>query len=209
MERLKPVDAVIVGGGWTGLLLAKEITSRTSLSVVVLERGGNAARPAEYATKMDELDYNIRLRMMQNLADETVTHRHSRKDVAVPVRQYGSFHPGTGVGGAGKHWGGVSNRFLPEQFVLASHLRQKFGSEKLPENIAVQDWGVTYDDLEPYYGQAERMMGVYGNAGNIKGKRMEGGNKLEGRSPERNTLRWSLSLERQKAPGAGQDFFAS
>ncbi len=79
MERLKPVDAVIVGGGWTGLLLAKEITSRTSLSVVVLERGGNAARPAEYATKMDELDYNIRLRMMQNLADETVTHRHSRK----------------------------------------------------------------------------------------------------------------------------------
>src|SRR6202171_3975177 len=80
MKRLKPVDVVIAGGGWTGLLMAKEITSRTSLSVVVLERGGAAARPPEYATKMDELDYNIRLRMMQNIADETVTHRHSRKD---------------------------------------------------------------------------------------------------------------------------------
>jgi gluconate 2-dehydrogenase alpha chain len=180
MERLKPVDAVIVGGGWTGLLFAKEITSRTPLSVVVLERGGAAARPPEYATKMDELDYNIRLRMMQNIADETVTHRHSGKDTAAPVRQYGSFHPGTGVGGAGEHWGGVSNRFLPEQFVLASHLRQKFGSDKLPENIAVQDWGVTYDDLELYYGQAELMMGVCGKAGNIKGKLLEGGNKLEG-----------------------------
>ena len=29
---------------------------------------------------MDELDYNIRLRMMQNTAEETITHRHSLKD---------------------------------------------------------------------------------------------------------------------------------
>jgi gluconate 2-dehydrogenase alpha chain len=127
MERLKPVDAVIVGGGWTGLLLAKEITSRTSLSVVVLERSGQAARPAEYATKMDELDYNIRLRMMQNIADETVTHRHSRKDAAAPVRQYGSFHPGTGVGGAGGHWGGriqpVPSRAVHSGFPFASEIR--------------------------------------------------------------------------------------
>jgi thioredoxin reductase len=31
MERLEPVDVVIVGGGWAGMLMAKEITSRTSL----------------------------------------------------------------------------------------------------------------------------------------------------------------------------------
>jgi 2-polyprenyl-6-methoxyphenol hydroxylase-like FAD-dependent oxidoreductase len=30
------VDVVIVGGGWTGLLMAKELGSRTTLSVVVL-----------------------------------------------------------------------------------------------------------------------------------------------------------------------------
>jgi gluconate 2-dehydrogenase alpha chain len=177
MERLKPVDMVIIGGGWTGLLMAKEVASRTSLSVVVLERGGPASRPAEFAAKMDELDYNIRLRMMQNIADETVTHRHSRRDMAAPVRQYGSFHPGTGVGGAGEHWGGVSNRFLPEQFVLSSHLRQRFSNEQLPENIAVQNWGVTYDELEPYYSRAELMMGVCGKAGNLRGKLLDGGNK--------------------------------
>jgi choline dehydrogenase-like flavoprotein len=33
------VDVVIAGGGWVGLAMAKEIAGRTSLSVVVLERG--------------------------------------------------------------------------------------------------------------------------------------------------------------------------
>ena len=39
MRQLKPVDVVIAGGGFVGLTLAKAITARTSLSVVVLERG--------------------------------------------------------------------------------------------------------------------------------------------------------------------------
>ena len=39
MKTLPSVDVVIVGGGWTGLLMAKELGSRTTLSVVVLERG--------------------------------------------------------------------------------------------------------------------------------------------------------------------------
>jgi 2-polyprenyl-6-methoxyphenol hydroxylase-like FAD-dependent oxidoreductase len=30
LERLKTVDVGIVGGGWAGMLMAKEITSRTS-----------------------------------------------------------------------------------------------------------------------------------------------------------------------------------
>jgi len=39
MKTLKPVNVAIVGGGWTGLAMAKEITGRTSLSVLILERG--------------------------------------------------------------------------------------------------------------------------------------------------------------------------
>ncbi len=54
MKTLPAVDVVIIGGGWTGLLMAKELGSRTALSVVVLERG--VPRKTEgYADDMDEL----------------------------------------------------------------------------------------------------------------------------------------------------------
>src|SRR5271154_4104160 len=178
MPQLKPVDVVIAGGGFVGLTLAKEITARTSLSVVVLERG-HTRKLADYATGMDELDYSLRFRMMQNLAEETATHRHSARATAVPIRQYGSFNPGTGVGGAGEHWGGISYRFYPEGFRLATFLREKYGS-RLPENLTVQDWGVTYDDLEPNYWRSEQLIGVGGKAGNLQGKKIDGGNVFEG-----------------------------
>ena len=179
MQRLKPVDVVIAGGGWVGLAMAKEIAGRTSLSVVVLERGP-ARRLKDYAAGMDEVDYVLRYRLMQNLAQETATHRHSIGQPAAPIRQYGSFNPGTGVGGAGEHWQGLAYRFLPDQFRLATVLREKHGRAKLPEDLAVEDWPVTYDELEPFYWRAEQMMGVGGKAGNLRGQIVEGGNPFEG-----------------------------
>ena len=179
MKTLKRVDVAIVGGGWTGLAMAKEITGRTSLNVLVLERGA-PRKTADYAEGMDELDFGIRHRLMQNIADETITHRHSVKDRSVPVRQYGSFLPGSGVGGAGEHWNGHSFRFLETQFNLATHLKEKFGAGRLPEDLSVQDWGVSYNDLEAYYWRGEQMMGVSGKAGNVKGQKLPGGNVFEG-----------------------------
>src|SRR5260370_4502944 len=144
MTNLKPVDVAIIGGGWTGLLMAKEITAKTSQSVAVFERG-IPRTIKDYAVTMDELDYNIRLRMMQSTAEETITHRHSLKDSAVPVRQHGSFHPGTGIGGAGEHWGGASFPFLPGLFTLRPHPPPKQGAAKLPADLRLPDWALTLD----------------------------------------------------------------
>ena len=186
MDTLSHVDVVIIGGGWTGLVMAKEIASRTSQSVVVLERGGPARSNDEWAAGMDEVDGLIRKRFMHNIADSAITHRHSTKSQTKPIRQIGGGGASyaSGVGGSGELWSAVVSRFLPEQFELATHLRKKYGADKLPPDLTIQDWGMTYDEIEPYYWRAEQMLGVGGKAGNIRGI-IEGGNIFEGPSVAR------------------------
>src|SRR6266700_2450565 len=179
MKTLPSVDVVIVGGGWTGLLMAKELGSRRTLSVVVVERK-KKSKTDDYGDEMDELDYAIRLRMMLDASRETVTLRHTTSQRALPLRQHASFFPGSGVGGAGEHWNGEFPRILPDCFALLSNTIEKYGAERLPEDHSIQDWGVTYDELEPYYTRAELLMGISGKAGNIRGKKIEGGNIFEG-----------------------------
>ncbi len=114
------------------------------------------------------------------MRSETSTHRHSARDTPLLSANTASFNPGTGVGGAAEHWGAISYRFYPEHFTLGTWLREKYGPAHLPENLAAQNWGVTYDELEPYYWRTEQLMGVCGKAGNLAGKRVDGGNVFEG-----------------------------
>ena len=179
MKTLPAADAVIVGGGWAGLLMAKELGAHTSLSIVVLERG-TSRQTADYATDMDELDYAIRLRMMQDLSQETVTLRHNIGKRALPLRQHGAFLPGAGIGGSGEHWNAQCPRFLPDCFELLSRTTEKYGAKALPDGHSIRDWGITYDQLEPYYTRVDKLLGTSGKAGNLRGKRIEGGNVFEG-----------------------------
>ena len=127
MKSLPRVDVAIAGGGWAGLLMAKELGARTGLSVVVLERG-EPRKAIDYFNGMDELDYAIRLRMMQDASRETVTFRNTSNDRALPVRQFASFLPGTGVGGAGEHWKGITPRFLPDCFEIHTRTVERYGA---------------------------------------------------------------------------------
>jgi gluconate 2-dehydrogenase alpha chain len=179
VKTLPKVDIVIIGGGWSGLLMAKELGSRTTYSVVVLERGGPRST-ANYSDDMDELEYAIRDVMMQDLSKETVTLRHSIEGRALPLRQHGAFLPGNGVGGAGEHWNGLCERLLPDAFQLLTRTTEKYGAKKLPDGHLITDWGITYDEIEPYYTRADQLLGLSGKAGNIRGKKIEGGNIFEG-----------------------------
>ncbi len=69
---LKPVDAVVVGFGWTGAILAKELTE-AGLNVVALERGENRDTYPDgaYPNTLDELTYNTRGKLFQNLSRGT------------------------------------------------------------------------------------------------------------------------------------------
>jgi len=179
MRTLSAVDAVIVGGGWAGLLMAKELGARTALRIVVLERGPSR-EPSDYATDMDELDYAIRLRMMLDLSKETVTFRHDVTRRALPLRQHGAFQSGSGVGGSGEHWNAQVPRYLPDCFELLSKTTERYGANALPQDHAVRDWGINYDEIEPYYTRVDKLLGSSGRAGNIRGKLIDEGNIFEG-----------------------------
>ena len=103
MSTTRPkVDAVIVGMGWTGAIMAKELTD-AGLDVVALERGPDRDTQPDfsYPRVVDELEGSVHRKYLQSLSRETVTIRHGVGGTAVPYRQMGSFKPGTGVGGAG------------------------------------------------------------------------------------------------------------
>ena len=107
-RRLKEVDAVMIGMGWTGSIMARELT-KAGLTVVGLERGEDLTPGEHFALPRirDELKYTYRLELVQDPALETITFRHRPSDLALPMRRMGSFLPGNSVGGAANHWGGL------------------------------------------------------------------------------------------------------
>jgi len=180
-RKLKEVDAVLVGMGWTGSIMAREL-SRAGLSVVGLERGMDR-KPAEaFALPgiRDELRYALRQELMLDPAVQTVTLRHDDSQTALPVRRFGSFLPGDGVGGMGTHWNGQTYRFLPSDHKLRSHLTQRYGAKMIPDDMTIADWPMSYDELEGHYARFENLCGISGKAGNIRGEIQEGGNPFEG-----------------------------
>jgi gluconate 2-dehydrogenase alpha chain len=175
------VDAVLVGFGWTGAIMGMELTA-AGLKVLALERGENRDTVPDFAYPRitDELSYGIRGKLFQNLSKETVTIRHTPADVAVPYRQHGSFLLGDGVGGAGVHWNGHHWRALPADLQLRSTYEERYGKKFIPEGMYLQDFGVSYDELEPHFDMFEKICGTSGKAGNIKGQIQAGGNPFEG-----------------------------
>src|SRR5262249_58016427 len=62
------------------------------------------------------------------------------------------------VGGGGVHADGKLPRLREDDFRVLSELGPVDGA-------TVADWPLTYDDLEPHYATAERLVGVAGLAG--------------------------------------------
>jgi gluconate 2-dehydrogenase alpha chain len=86
------------------------------------------------------------------------------------------------LGGAFVHWNGQSFRFQVADFIYKTHIEQRYGKKFLAacgSDLTIQDWGVTYDELEPHYDRFEYLCGVSGKAGNIKGQIQPGGNPFE------------------------------
>ncbi len=132
------VDVVTVGAGWTAGIMAWRL-SAAGLKVVSLEQGPARWADPDFIHNHDSLRYMIRKAMMVNLDKETWTWRPNPKSPSLPIRQYGSFHPGLGVGGAGIHWAAQTWRFYPTDMRYRSHHIERYGAERIPEGCTVQD----------------------------------------------------------------------
>jgi gluconate 2-dehydrogenase alpha chain len=180
--RLPEVDAVVLGVGLVGTMLARELT-KAGLKVVGLERGEPRYTVPDFQGPQvhDELRYSIRKALMQDNTKEAVTFRNQTSETALPIRRWESFLPGTGLGGAAVHWNGQTYRFQDTDFQMRTHTIQRYGQKFIPADLSVQDWGVSYAELEPHFDRFEYLLGTCGKAGNLKGQpqKQAGGNPFE------------------------------
>jgi gluconate 2-dehydrogenase alpha chain len=180
-RKLPSKNVVVIGLGWTGSIVAYEL-AKAGLDVMAIERGPWRDTASDFppAYAQDELRYAIRLDLFLRPEQETLTFRNNAGQTALPMRNFVSFLPGNGVGGAGVHWNGQTWRFLPTDFRLRSRLEERYGKAFLPNDMTIQDWPLSYDELEPCYDRFEKLCGTSGKAGNIRGRKQAGGNPFEG-----------------------------
>src|SRR5215813_2537795 len=177
---LKRRTVVFVGGGFTAALAARQLTAK-GVDVLVLERGYDRTRAAEakLPTQRDELRWGIRGGLFQDWAVQTYSLRHSPGEAALPIRRLEAFLPGEGMGGAANHWNGQTWRWAEYDPILRTRLEERYGKKAIPAEMTIQDWGVTYAELEPYHALWEKLFGIAGKAGNIRGQIQPGGNPFE------------------------------
>jgi choline dehydrogenase-like flavoprotein len=155
-------DTIIVGSGPAGATAADELT-RAGRSVVVFERGHNylveAAHPYDLMQVFsnDELKYTVRHFLGPDPWLEPRTFRRNESDGDRLLVGEVNNLPAT-VGGGSVHADGKLSRLREEDFRVLTELGPV-------EHATIADWPLTYDELEPYYAAAERLIGVAGLAG--------------------------------------------
>ena len=154
---MKRVNAVVVGAGAAGGIVAKEL-STAGLSVVLLERGrwytANDCRKDDLRNQRTtvlgngfgpEDEGNPRVCLNAAGLPQTVLPSEGRYSNNAAC-----------VGGGTLSYGAMAFRFLPQDF----RMKSTYG---VPPGSSLEDWPISCDDLEPFYDKAEYEIGVSGD----------------------------------------------
>jgi choline dehydrogenase-like flavoprotein len=137
--RIAEADVVIIGSGISAAMVAEKLAEERTCSILVVEAGDESDPLATRAAlRRRFLDYG-----------ESPWHKDHLDGYDVAAMQSRSMQ----VGGLAMHWGGVTPRFSPEDF----RIRSIFGVH--------DDWPISYQDLDPFYQEAEERIGVAGEQG--------------------------------------------
>ncbi len=158
-------DAVVVGGGIAGSIIADEL-SKAGKSVLVLEAGigedhslqgyeGYLERFYATASKDNQSPYPVNPNAPMPRGSDSHRIWPGQPDTTGYLVQNGPMATDTTytrvLGGTTMHWEAKTPRMLPEDFDVET----RYGVGK--------DWPLSYDDLMPYYRTAEREIGVCGD----------------------------------------------
>jgi len=138
-------DYILAGSGVAGLTVAKRLLeARPATSILMLEAGPeipakNRRSWWDYITLKQRTPYDF---------------TYDQDWEAPSLGNINWLTSGTRVkayGGSTMHWGAWAMRFKPEDFQLRTNTGEG------------ADWPLTYDDLEPYYCEAEEFLSVCGD----------------------------------------------
>lgn len=139
VTRVVEADLCIIGSGITAAMVAERVAEEREASIVVVEAGDEAV-PLEQrvARRQRLLDYGENPWLRDHVDGLEAAGIQSRS---------------MQVGGQAMHWGGVTPRFSPEDF----RVKSLYG--------VGDDWPLSYEELDPFYQEAEERMGVAGGQG--------------------------------------------
>lgn len=152
-------DICIVGSG-AGASPVAYTLAKAGAKVVVLEKGPWLTEKEFFK---DELAISLRDSYNPKLEDEqhVIEEEYEREDgtrfwQGESTSDSGwSFWNGSVVGGSSNFMSGYFHRLKPVDF----RLKTEFGEIK---GANIEDWPITYDELEPFYTQVEKEVGVSG-----------------------------------------------
>lgn len=149
-------DVLVVGSGAGGGMAAMRLCEQ-GFKVGLIERGPRFDPKKDYI--LNHSDWELRKDPLDQAKrrEQTIDKEYRSKYQAFGVEHRRSalnYHRVHGVGGSTLHYQGEAHRFGEHAFsTLSKH------------GYAV-DWPLGYDDLRPYYRQAEDLLGVAGEVGN-------------------------------------------